>query len=60
MAESFSQADQDNRADQLNPTHSTYYRSRGLSVDDAAAAAAEVAAKQVAQNKVKPLKARSV
>lgn len=39
MAKSHSKAARDNRANQLNPTHPAYHRSRGGSPEDAARSA---------------------
>jgi hypothetical protein len=35
MANTYSKSAQDNRANQLNPTHPAYYRSRGFTQQDA-------------------------
>jgi hypothetical protein len=41
MPHSTSKSSRDNRANQLNPTYTTYYRSRGASTEDAHAQAAQ-------------------
>lgn len=41
MTQSNSKSSRDNSANQLNPTHTAYYRSRGASTEDAHAQAAQ-------------------
>ncbi len=53
MAKSPSRPAQDNRANQLNPTHPAYHRSRGISVNEAQGAAAQ--SKAVLDNRANQL-----
>ena len=53
MAKSPSRPAQDNRANQLNPTHPAYHRSRGISVNEAQGAASQ--SKAVLDNRANQL-----
>lgn len=53
MAKSRSKAARDNRANQLNPTHAAYHRSRGISSSEAAQSAAST--KPVLNNRSRQL-----
>lgn len=57
MANAQSKAARDNRAEQLNPTHPAYYRSRGA--DQADAARSAVTSKPVRDNRSRQLNPKS-